>query len=226
MATQLKINSQTMTTSLKVYAINLKARLERKEHILQEFKHRDEFDLNLVKAQEHEIGAIGLWLTIKHILEHLINQEEKFIILCEDDHQFTADYNKDQLLFAIQEAEKREADILLGGVSWFTTALQISSNLFWVDRFSGLQFTVIYRKFYKTILDVDFVVGNAADYKISSLTDNKMIMHPFISTQKEFGYSDVTSKNNKKGYVTQIFEDSAEKLGHLKQVGSFYNLGF
>ena len=49
-------------------------------------------------------------------------------------------------------------------------------------------------------------------------------MFPFISTQKEFGYSDATTKNNTEGYVDQIFSATTEKLQHLVKVAFFYHL--
>ncbi|UKJ07495.1 hypothetical protein [Solitalea lacus] len=193
--------------------------------MLNEFKKREEFDLNIVEACEHKVGAIGLWNTIKHILQNLLHGDEEYIIICEDDHQFTNHYTKESLFKNIKEAKDKGADILLGGASWFNSALQISHDLFWVEKFSGLQFTVIYKKFFSIILEVEFVHGDAADYKISSLTTNKMLIHPYISIQKEFGYSDVTRKNDEnEGYVTQIFKDSSEKLSQLKEVAFFYDL--
>ncbi len=69
--------------------------------------------------------------------------------------------------------------IFSGGVSWFKTGVQISENLFWVEKFSRLQFTVIFKKFYQRILDInDFTEHDAADYKISDLTDKKLLFTP------------------------------------------------
>ncbi|PTS97819.1 hypothetical protein DBR11_16345, partial [Pedobacter sp. HMWF019] len=61
------------------------------------------------------------------------------------------------------------------------------------------------------------------DYKISYLAEKKFVIYPFISTQKEFGYSDVTTQNNIVGRVTKIFDDVIEKFSQLDQVSSFYN---
>ena len=210
--------------NIQTYIINLKKRTDRKDHILKEFLGREEFNLDVVEACEHESGAIGLWNTIRHILQSQVRDEE-YIIICEDDHQFTKHYSKELLSKSIRSASLKGADVLVGGASWFNSALQISSDLFWIEKFSGLQFCILFKKFYKTILNADFKEGDAADYKISALTKDKLLIHPFISTQKEFGYSDITRKNNdNEGYVTQIFSDSSEKLNQLREVALFYNL--
>jgi len=210
--------------SLIVYVINLKSRNERRSHILNQFKAHEEFKVNIIDAYEHEIGAVGLWNTLKYIIKDAISLEEKFIIICEDDHQFTNAYNKANLFEIIAEVEQKGADILLGGVSGFEDPLQISSSLFWVDKFSGLQFTIIFRKFFNTILNTNFKDEDIPDFKLSGLTNNKFVIYPFISTQKEFGYSDVTSKNNTPGYVTQLFENASERMGRLLSVQKHYEL--
>lgn len=211
-----------MLDKISVFVINLKDRTDRKRHIQGEFRNRNEFDLTIVSACKDDIGAIGLWNTIQHILKSPINRTNEFVILCEDDHQFTTEYSQNLLLKCITKARASSADIILGGVSWYANAIQISEELFWVDTFSGLQFTVIFHKFFQTILDADFRIGEAADYKISSLTDNKFFIYPFISIQKDFGYSDVTSKNNVKGRVEKIFNRSTTKIELLKNVSAFY----
>lgn len=209
--------------AILTYIINLKSRIDRREHILKEFVERDEFNIHIVVAIEHEIGAIGLWNTIKHILEDLTHQNDNYIILCEDDHVFTPYYNLEKLVEVIAEAIEKEADILCGGISWLTSCLQFSQNMFWVERFSGLQFTIIFRKFYQRILEASFNVTDAADYKISSLTNNKYFIFPFFSTQKDFGYSDVTAKNNVERSVENLFKDTSENIKILKDVFSFYS---
>lgn len=49
------------TIPIPTYIINLKSRIDRKEHKLKEFAVRVEFKIHIVEVIEHEIGAIGLW---------------------------------------------------------------------------------------------------------------------------------------------------------------------
>lgn len=208
---------------IKTYIVNLPNRVERKSHIIKQYKNKYELDCKIINPTPDNISTISLWMTIQQIIREKIDWTNDFFILCEDDHMFTNDYSFEFFNHAIQEAQELDADILSGGVSWFQTGIQISRNLFWVESFSGLQFTVIFRKFYQKVLDVnDFGEHDAADLKISALTDKKFVMYPFISIQKEFGYSDVTAKNNEGGRVERLFEDTSGRLQLLKNVRQFY----
>ncbi|MBA0883533.1 glycosyl transferase [Flavobacterium undicola] len=206
------------------YAINLEKRTDRKINILSEFENRKEFTLTIIPAIEDEVGSYGLWQTI-HSIVNLANEEcLEYVLICEDDHQFTTSYSASMLYSAIDESLHRDADVLLGSVSWFDQVLQVDKNLFWVDRFNGTQFMIIFQKFYQKILNIDFYKTDIADMKISSLTDGIFVMYPFISVQKEFGYSDVTQKNNEEGRITELYRLRNEKLMHLDKVATFYGL--
>lgn len=211
-----------MNDKIPLYIINLKKRNERKKNIYREFHGRNEFNYHIIQAHDHKIGAIGLWDSIREILQNIINNKGEFVILCEDDHQFTIEYSRQLLCQYIEEAKLLNADILSGGISGFTSAIQVSTNLYWVEKFSGLQFTVIFRKIFQRIIDVDFGSEDAADYKMCELTENKFFIYPFISVQKDFGYSDVTPGNNQNDHVGDAFKRSSDKVQILKSVSLFY----
>ena len=135
--------------SIPTYIINLKIRPDRREHILQEFEGRDEFNATIIDAHRHEIGSIGLWNTIKDIVTQALDQQHDYILICEDDHLFTAAYSKETLQQAISEAIAVDADVLSGGVSWHGDAVEISDTLFWVKKFSGTQFVILFKKFFQ-----------------------------------------------------------------------------
>ncbi len=96
--------------------------------------------------------------------------------------------------------------------------------MFWIEEFTGLQFTVIFRRFFKAIIETQFINSNDADIIISDIATNKFLIYPFISTQKEFGYSDVTVKNNTFGYVENLFIKSEENVMALKNIDAYYNM--
>ena len=208
--------------TISTYIINLKARVDRKKTVLKEFEGKSEFNVTVVDAIKHEVGAIGLWHTINHIIRDLANEGEEYILICEDDHQFTDHYSKDILFKCINEAEERKADILSGGVSWFDDSIAISQNLFWVNRSSGTQFIIIFRRFFNAILEADFTNSDDSDHKISALSNAKFLICPFLSVQKDYGYSDVTVRNNVHGRVEQLFIDSSEKIEMLSNVSAFF----
>ncbi|MFC7525729.1 hypothetical protein ACFQRK_17325 [Parapedobacter sp. GCM10030251] len=213
---------QRNRTAIQLYVINLEKRVDRLGHISRELVKKREFKFKVVKAVEYPIGAIGLWKTINQIINSACNSEKDLVIICEDDHTFTSDYSEALLLNVIENAKEIDADILLGGVSWFTNCVPITEHLYWVEKFSGLQFAVIFRKFYDTILNTTFYAGDAADYRISALSDKIYFIFPFISIQKEFGYSDVTTKNNETNRVETLFKDSAERVKAVDQVIQSY----
>jgi len=208
---------------MQIFSANLLERLDRRNHISAEYFLRPEFDMTIVPAIKHNSGAIGLWETLNYIIRELVNYDYEYFIFCEDDHTFTKDYSKMFLEHCINNANQLDADILLGGISWFDIAVQASKNLFWVNNFSGTQFVVIFKKFYQIILNVnDFKVTDSADHKLSTLTDKKFIVSPFISIQKEFGYSDITSLNNEIGRIDYLFEQTSNRIELLKKVKLFY----
>jgi len=208
---------------IPVFVVNLKKREDRRKHIVNEFSGYGEYCVRLVEAIESERGTRGLWETIKKVIRSQAGTNEDFIFICEDDHQFTADYSWDFLGDCIREAMKLDADILLGGISSAKRALPITGALWWVDDFSGFQFTVLFRKFFQVILDAQFEENDAVDHKIASITENKFFVYPFISTQRDFGYSDVTPQNNEEGRVDALFAQTAESILQLSRVNSFYS---
>lgn len=209
---------------IPTYVINLKHRTDRKTHILNEFSGYNEFDVKLIEACEHTTGTIGLWNSIKCVLEEAKSKNQEYILICEDDHCFTEDYSKDVLLECIKEAKNNNADILSGGSSWFTTALKISKNLFWQELFTGTQFVIIFEKFFDAVLEADFTAADSADFKFSSLTDNILLIYPFVSVQKEFGYSDITESNNREGFVESSFKRSSAKVKIIDNLSKYYEI--
>ena len=53
-------------SAIPTYVINLKDRIDRKVHIVEEFRGRSEFSVSIMDAFKHNNGAVGLWLTIKN----------------------------------------------------------------------------------------------------------------------------------------------------------------
>lgn len=207
----------------QIFAINIPIRKERKDHIEEQFADKQNMGFKVVSCVPHKVGAISLCHTIQHIIKNEIDWENDFFILCEDDHLFTKEYSIEYLASAIQQAQELNAEILSGGVSWFKTGIQISKDLFCLESFTGLQFTVIYKNMYQRILDIDdFTERDAADLKISSIAERKFVMYPFISIQKEFGYSDVTEKNKEDGRVERLFKETSDRLKLLRDVRNFY----
>ncbi|TCD01257.1 glycosyltransferase family 25 protein [Pedobacter psychroterrae] len=207
-----------MQKALRTFVVNLKTRTDRREHILREFSDKPEFDVTLVDAITSSRGGLGLWLTFKHIVRSYVSQNDEFILICEDDHIFTAEYSHNLLQNCIIKAQEFKADILLGGVSWVSSINCVQDHVFWVEEFSGTQFMIVFKQFYSVLRDAKMNSEGAADWKVGSLTQKKMIIFPFISTQKEFGYSDTTVNNRIPGRVSNFFDATQNRLRLLTKV--------
>lgn len=207
------------------YSINLEHRLDRLKHTKEEFEKYPEFQHIVISAIKNDCGAIGLWDTIQLIVkDHSQISDSNFLIICEDDHFFTKGYSHKMLLKCIETADELEADILLGGVSWLDMAMKVNQSLFWVENFTGTQFIILYKRFYSKILEVqDFTFADTADKKFCELSENKFLISPFISAQKEFGYSDATTQNNIEGRVTMLFEQASKTIEVLNNVNKYFS---
>lgn len=211
-----------ITSPFTVYALNLVHRTERKESIESQFQGRDEFDLHVIPAIELRQPTWGLWQTFYKIVGQEKKKGSPFFIFCEDDHVFTSQYNKRYLFDCIEEADTMGADLLSGGMSVVSSPVQVRKNLFWVDLFNGMQFTVVYSRLYEQILAAKTDGGYTLDIQLSYLAKTKFVMYPYISVQKEFGYSDATTTNNEEGKIDRFFRISQESLEKLCKVRNFF----
>lgn len=207
-----------------VYVVNLPQRTDRREHILAQFYDRPEFHVHIKTPVVHAIGAVSLWLTLRDIVKEEKEKDSPYFILCEDDHTFTNAYSAELLEKCIMRADSLQADILSGGVSWFSSAVKTADSLFWIERFTGMQFTVIYNRFYDQLLESAYDDLVVTDFHISEMTQRKLMIYPYISVQSEFGYSDVTKQNNDSGYVEKIFHAAINRFEVLNKVAEHYQL--
>ncbi len=183
-------------TYIPVYVLNIKNRTERRNHVMKKFEGRKEFDITIVKACTHEKRTIGLWNSIIKIIHQAQENEDEVIIICEDDHYFTEHYSAGLLLKEIQEAYIQGADLLSGGIGGFGHTVPVGYHRYWVDWLWCTQFLVIYKHFFDTILSYEFKEDDTANGVFSKLTANKMVIYPFISEQKDFGYSAIYRLQN------------------------------
>ncbi|WEK18787.1 MAG: hypothetical protein P0Y49_18590 [Candidatus Pedobacter colombiensis] len=68
-----------MEDYISTFIINLENRPERLENVLKEFVGRDEFEINIIKAVKHEIGAAGFFksihLAIRNELKNILDDD-------------------------------------------------------------------------------------------------------------------------------------------------------
>ncbi|MDD2284487.1 MAG: glycosyltransferase [Paludibacter sp.] len=204
---------------LPVYVINLKNRIERRKHIEEQFHAKPEFELTWIDAVEHPIGAVGLWRSMVKAVQTAIEHDDDIMIICEDDHVFTPQYSKEYLLVNIIQANEQDSELLSGGIGGFGTAVPVAANRYWVDWFWCTQFIVVFKPLFQKILEYDFKYTDTADGVLSAIAKDKMTIYPFISIQKDFGYSDVTRANNEiSGMITNHFQQTDYRLSVIHQV--------
>lgn len=203
---------------IPTYVINLPERTERRAHIEAQFAGRDEFEVNYIEACRHEIGAVGLWHSMRKIIQMALDNEDEVIIICEDDHEFSEHYTKEYLIKNIFEAHFQGVDYLCGGSGGVAQAVPVTENRYWGSMCLSTQFIIVFRKFFTRILEQPFDDKVIADRFLSNLTVNKMVLYPFISFQKDFGYSDVTPVHHDvKGLITMIFSENFKKMGIIQK---------
>lgn len=204
---------------LLVYVINLKERIERRKHIEEQFHGKPEFELTWIEAVKHPIGTIGLWQSMVKAVRMAEDNEDDIMIICEDDHTFTSAYSKTYLWANMIQANEQGSELLSGGIGGFGAAVPVATNRYWVDWFWSTQFMVIFKPLFQKILDYDFKDTDTADGVLSILAKDKMVLYPFISIQKDFGYSDVTRSNNDvSGLVNHLFQQSDYRLRTIHHV--------
>ena len=102
-------------------------------------------------------------------------------------------------------SHEQSSELLSDGIGGFDTTVPVSANRYWVDWFWSTQFMVIFKPLFQKILDYDFKDTDTADGVLSILVKDKMVLYPFISIQKDFGYSDVTRSNNDvSGWINSV----------------------
>ena len=203
---------------IPVYAFNLPCRKDRLCNLKNQFVNKDEFDVTYIKAVESENGAVGLWKSICKAISLAKKRKESVIVLCEDDHQFTEEYNKSYLMKNIVDAFEQGAELLNCGVGAFGNAVPISNNRCWVDWFWCTQFVVVFSSLFDKILEYDFKDTDTADGVLSRITCNSMALYPLISIQKNFGYSDISNHENQSEFQNNLFKCTKERLDVIFKV--------
>ncbi len=197
---------------IPVYAFNLKSRSDRLKSLQQQFSGRKEFNVTYMEAVHNKIGALGLWQSICNAVKLAVQRREDLIILCEDDHIFTEAYNYDYLLSNIAGAYAQGAELLNGGIGGFGTAIPVAANRCCVDWFWSTQFVVLFEPIFNKILEYDFKDTDTADGVLSILAQKAQVLYPPISTQGNFGYSDIAAHKDQDAFQNMIFTKANQRL--------------
>ena len=212
-------------TDEKVKVINIHEKTEHLRNIEKQFAGKEEFNVTIIEACHHKVKESGLWLSIKKIIETTIENDDDVIIICQEDHQFTEHYERNHFMKLIWQAGFLGCNVLIGGMGVFNLALPIIDGIFWIDSFKSSKFFVIYRTFFKSILQEPFCDSDTVESKFSEMTSSKMALYPFISVQKDFSLSNKIYNGNKiKTINTNLFAESSRRLGAFQNAYLKYQL--
>jgi len=210
---------------IPTYVINFPKHIDRRKSVEAEFEGKAEFELHIVEAAKHSIGAVGLWKSITSIIKKVVQKgEDDVIIICEDDHVFTENYQRDKFLEQVMKGAQLGTQILFGGIGGFGKAVPIEFELFWIDKNRCTQFMVIYQPAFDKILNARFTKNDIIDDFLGKTIPNKVVVYPFISRKKEFGNFDAIKGNEKKGQLSKSFDEADLRLKTYERIIKKYRL--
>jgi len=163
--------------SIPVYIISAKNSIGL-PNINEQFQGKTEFQLNFIEANPNDFG-----LALQSCAQSGLDNDDDVIIICNDLHVFTENYERTFFIQHIFEAHKQKCDVLSGGLGRFNQAVPITKNLYWVDRFWYCNFIVVFRKCFIKILNKPYEDKRTIADSFSRLTTHKMVLYPFISSQ-------------------------------------------
>ncbi|MEN5085946.1 hypothetical protein ABE426_05710 [Sphingobacterium faecium] len=205
--------------TIPTYIVNTSKQIESLNDIKQQFQGKIEFDIHITHSHPHTNSHMALWTSICEIIAISEEKNEDVIIICKDNHQFTEDYNKTKLIAAIYEAHRLNATLLFGGIAGgFNHILPLASGISWLDACWESSFIVIFRSFFRSILDENFHETDVVENKLSEMTSNKFVMYPMISTIKDISDVDVHGKYNPACHSMDDLEEYGMRMKKIHQI--------
>lgn len=195
-----------------IHVITTDERVDRHAHIEAQFNDYPQYVLRMHSAPrqrgDHRCGS----LVKKMVAAIDRNRSAPYCVIIEDDHRFTGKFSPELLSAQIAAGDSLGLDILLGGVEYFSgPVLRYHSqdpfvNIISVQNFMGMQFCVVYKKFYDAFLKMD-----PGRFPEESLSTNgairKGVIYPFVSIQE-----DSPSDFGREGQRRVEFEASETKM--------------
>jgi hypothetical protein len=205
---------------IPVFAINLSSNPKRRATIQEQFKKRDEFELNIFRGVKSKTGYLGFLKSIKKVIKLVIQSNYDFVIICSDDHVFTENYKKETFIKCIIDAGNAGAKILLGGIERYGEVIPLTDDLLWVDHFADSTFYVIYKTHFQELLQLNLNSDIPYAKIISSSTSNKFLIYPFVakegvSGKKERGIQECPREFSDNFRLESI--SRLEKIRYLKK---------
>ncbi|SFK70534.1 Glycosyl transferase family 2 [Porphyromonadaceae bacterium KH3CP3RA] len=174
----INIETDRLEKSSYDFYINTFCLYKNKENVLREFSDKKEFNIEWIELG-HQLYCID-----KEHLNSIVNkslmEEDDFIIVCFENHRFGANYIRTNLLKYIYWANIYKADILFGNGDEIDFMCKLQEELYWVNSVRRSNFIILFRNFFRRLWNLDFSDNIDLSEKISTLSTNKLIIHPFI----------------------------------------------
>lgn len=150
----------------------------------KEFQGRTEFEI-------HPVSGSWDWNNLRHVIEQVCRKDEDdAIVVCHEGHHFTGDYQTCSFMGALLESSELGTDMLLGGCRVFGNLVPVSNRLYWVNKFEGSNFFVLFRRSFQPLLDISPNDDENLDEILSRGLSNKLLISPFISSNGAKGRAD------------------------------------
>lgn len=137
------------------------------------------------------------------------NIESEFVIICSTPKNIDNLAVQQHLHGCISRAQKRGADILLGGVKNFEKILEVDESLFCVEKFRGFNFIIFFKSIFDPIIKNQMYTHVCIEDFLCEIAKNIFVMHPFITLDENFIEVDQYDRSS------NIIED-------LKHIRKFY----
>ncbi|WP_312330339.1 hypothetical protein [Sphingobacterium sp.] len=202
---------------ISTYIVYGNDRLYESFQIEKQFVDRKEFIIKNIAYEDDGNELLCHWKAFQSVIKSALNDDEDVILICEADHIFTKGYDKQVLFDCIFQAAHLGADIILGGVTQSPQSIMVDDNLCWIDSFRSSQFILVFRDFFQVLLETSIDETESFDVKLSNLTGNKYVIHPFISSKQEQGLAKngVRQATNNQD-LNEEFESSSSKLSMVR----------
>lgn len=148
-----------------------------------EFASREEFDVNYIYSVKE--NSEEEWNIFRQIVEKSHANKEDAIVLCRNRGHFSKAYSKEFFFHGIFKCADFNTHLLVGGCVDFNNLVPVTSNLFWVDRFIGGTFLVLFSSAYRLLLNIHPKTSKNIDTILSETLANKLLLCPMIFKRRE-----------------------------------------
>jgi glycosyl transferase family 25 len=168
--------------NLKPYIINLKHRIDRREHIIKQLTDLDITDFEVVDAVRHDIPWKGCFKSHLKCIQYAKDIQLPYILILEDDCIFTTDA-KFLLTEVLNELHQLDWDMFFLGCNLQNPAYKISNHILKITGGWTAHAYMVHSKIYDMILNFSDEKEIDVYYTELMKTHNVYMCDPMIAYQ-------------------------------------------